>query len=93
MPKKLNPHPFAFAGPFDKAGYVHHNKRIEITVFHNTQMWLQCGKRIISNLGPGGGQFGKECGLAGIWKTHKAHISQKFKFQFIDKFFTRFPGF
>ncbi len=67
-------------GTFDNAGNVSHNKGHALINIDNTQIGIQSGKMVISNLGTGIGSHRQEGGLTHIREAYETDVSQKLQF-------------
>ena len=66
---------------FDEPGNIGQHHRLKIIQFDDTQVGLQGGEGIISDLGPGTANDGKQSRFAGVGDTDNADVGNQFEFQ------------
>src|SRR5580658_11152684 len=82
--KKLHPKAVAKVCAFNQSRHVGNNKALLVRFLANgyhAEIGLECGERVIGDLGPCGRDARDERGLAGVWIADQPHIGQQLEIE------------
>ena len=90
--QEAHSHSHPFVRPFDQARDVGDHERFTFPVLDNAEMGDERRKRVICDLGPGGGDAGDEGRFADIREADDSDIGQELEFQRDPALLTRDAG-
>src|SRR5206468_9787295 len=79
--QKLSAEPLPQVGPLDQAGYVGNHKALVVVQLNHSQIGLEGGEGIISDLWTGRRNSRNQCGFPNVRKTNQSHVCKQFQFE------------
>src|SRR5207245_5294439 len=76
VPEKLVPQARAFGSSFDEPGNIGDHKAAIDPDTNHPEMRMQCGERVVCNLGAGSGDGANEGGFSGVGKSQQSNIGK-----------------